>query len=67
MGYITFKVDGKEKFFQGIDDDKHELILSDNRSDALHKSSGYYLNAYVDFLKFHFKKHPLIKTLVKHE
>lgn len=54
---------GTEKYIKNIDYSKEELELTEDRCYAYDRSSGFYVNSEIDFLKFHFKdKCPWIST-----
>lgn len=52
-------------YYCGYDNDKHELIVSEDSSEAKNISSGFYIDAEMDFLKFHFKNEPIMKYAKK--
>lgn len=52
-------------YYCGYDNDKHELIVSEDSDRAKNISSGFYIDAEMDFLKFHFKSDPIMKYIKK--
>lgn len=66
MPYITFQnKNGKKVYYRGIEDDK--ILTTTSIDKAKRLSSGYFINAEVEFLKFHFptSEYPIMETLQK--
>lgn len=60
---VVTNPDGSKKYVKTINQHDEELEFTKNKSEAYDRSSGFYINSEIDFLKFHFKeKYPEIMT-----
>ena len=59
------KKDGTHLYWKGVNAITNEFEFTKNRSEALHRSSGYYADAESDFIQWHVahKEPELVKTL----
>lgn len=57
MSYIVIHKNGQpDKYIKSIDRVNKTLEFTANSSEALNKSGGFYIEAEIDYLKFHFKE-----------
>lgn len=57
MSYIVIHKNGQpDKYIKSIDRVNKTLEFTANTSEALHKPCGFYIEAEIDYLKFHFKE-----------
>lgn len=59
------KKDGTHLYWKGVNEITNEFEFTKNKSEALHRSSGYYADAERDFIQWHVahKEPELVKTL----
>lgn len=57
MSYIVIHKNGQpDKYIKSIDRVNKTLEFTANQSEALTKPCGFYIEAEIDYLKFHFKE-----------
>ena len=58
MSYIVIHKNGQpDKYIKSIDRVNKTLEFTTNNSEALNKMGGFWVEAEIDYLKFHFKEH----------
>lgn len=59
MAYIKVIKDGEPLYYKGINEETGELEYTKSVKEAMDKSSGFYIESELSFIKFHFKQtHP---------
>ena len=56
MAYIKVIKDGNPLYYKGINEETGEIEYTKTTKDAMDKSTGFYIESELSFIKFHFQK-----------